>query len=78
MKKRKWTLVFWGRCENAARNLESLLRQNAEQDIANIASYTVVTSSFVIAAAIIIEGSKKAVDVGAAITELFRLGKNFL
>ncbi|EFE91096.1 hypothetical protein GCWU000341_02203 [Oribacterium sp. oral taxon 078 str. F0262] len=78
MKKRKWPLVFWGRCENVARNLESLLRQNVEQDIANIASYTVVTSSFVIAAAIIIKGSKKAADVGAAITELFRSGKNFL
>lgn len=78
MKKRKWILVFGEGCENAVRNLESLLQQNAEQDIANIASYTVVTSSFVIAAAIIIKGSKKAADMGAAITELFRLGQNFL
>lgn len=49
-----------------------------QRDIANIASYTVATSAFVIAAAIIIKVSKKAADVGPAITELFRLGQNFL
>lgn len=32
MKKRKWILVFGEGCESAARNLENLLRQNADID----------------------------------------------